>query len=45
MIGADIMFNDGALTSQVIACFYDVLKEHHDRINKERDLANMAFGC
>lgn len=45
LIGADIIFNQGTLTTQVITCFHDILKEHYDRTHKERDLTDMAFGC
>ena len=45
LIGADIIFNQGALTSQVIACFHDILKEHYDRTHKEISLNDMCFGC
>ena len=45
LVGADIIFNQGALTSQVIACFHDILKEHFAQKEKERSLTDMCFGC
>ena len=45
LVGADIIFNQGALTSQVIVCFHDILKEHFAQKEKERSLTDMCFGC
>ena len=45
LIGADIIFNQGTLTSQIISYFHDILKEHYDRTHKEPNLIDMAFGC
>ena len=45
LIGADIIFNQGTLTSQIISCFHDILKEHYDKKNEEPNLIDMAFGC
>lgn len=51
VIGADIIFNNGACTNQLIHFFHDILLEHFKRKNVndhrslEEQLIDMAFGC
>lgn len=45
LVGADILFNNGALTSRIIICYHDVLKKYYNRKRKEYSLTDMAFGC
>ena len=45
LVGADIIFNQGTLTSQVISCFHDIIKEHFTKKEDNRSLTDMCFGC
>lgn len=51
LVGADILFNKGQLTSRVVSCFYDILKEYYRAKNEkyiyisQEDLTNACFGC
>ncbi len=50
LVGADVVFNKGQLTAQIITCFHDILKAHYAMKNanyviSQKDLVDAGFGC
>ncbi|MDD5474717.1 MAG: hypothetical protein PHU34_11325 [Candidatus Methanoperedens sp.] len=50
LVGADVVFNKGQLTSKIINCFHDVLKLYYDKkpvtyVVSQKDLIDAGFEC
>jgi len=50
LVGADVVFNNGQLTSKIVGCFHEVLKLYYGNKNKayvvsQKDLIDGGFGC